>query len=340
MTRRKFLLAAAAASGAGVVRAGGQGRSNGSVSFCAFADIHYFPRIWPNDKIENLERILRRAEAAKTDFTIHLGDFCHDVIKDRNYVDLYNNFSQPTYHVIGNHDGERNGLGPMFEAYRLKNNYYSFDRCGFRFIVGDPNYMYTPDGKDVHYERYNVVDTKRTKSCYFPPEQTDWIREQVNSSPYPCVFFSHESLEREYTSVTNWEEIRGIFDEANKAHPGRVRLVINGHFHIDNFRLINNIGYLDLNSANFQYYVKPHDKFPADFVKAHQNAPHALAWEDPLSAIITLTQDGGIRIEGSESKFIFGLTPQKAGLPLTDAVGRITLPRIRSVDLKINWAKS
>ena len=45
------------------------------VKFCAFADIHYFPGVFPHDTREWLERVLNRAEKSKVDFIIHMGDF-------------------------------------------------------------------------------------------------------------------------------------------------------------------------------------------------------------------------------------------------------------------------
>lgn len=335
-TRRNFLLGAVAASGLGAARAAQVRRPDGCVRFCAFADIHYSPHGWPNDNVEHLEKILKRAEHENVDFIIHLGDFCHNVLRDHEYLDLYNDFHIPTYHVMGNHDGEMNDNAWTLKAYRLERFYYSFDRCGFRFIVGDPNYMRTLDDKDLHYEKYNVVSTKRKMSGYFPDEQVAWLRKTVTESPYPCVFFSHQSVERERGAVVNWREIRDIFEAANRVEPGKVRLVVNGHYHMDNFRLIDNIAYLDLNSANYQYFPQPHKAYPADFVKTHPAAPYSIAWKEPLSAIVTLTAEGGIRIDGSESDYLFGISPEKAGVREPDACGRLTVPRIRSVDLTVN----
>lgn len=338
-TRRNFLLGAVAASGIGAVRAAESRRPGGCVRFCAFADMHYQPHLRPNDNVEFLEKVLLRAERENVDFIIHLGDLCHNVLRDHEYLDLYNDFHIPTYHVMGNHDGEMNDNAWTLKAYRLEKFYYSFDRCGFRFIVGDPNYMRTLDDKDLHYEKYNVVSTKRKKAGYFPDEQVAWIRKTIMESPYPCVFFSHQSVERETGGVANWREIRDIFDEANRREPGKVRMVINGHYHLDNFRMIRDVAYLDLNSACCQYYPKPHKAYPEDYVKTHPSAPYFLAWEEPLSAIVTLTADGGIKIDGSESEYLFGITPAKAGVREGDPCGRITTARIESVDLKVNFGR-
>ena len=79
--RRAFIGAGAAtllagASG-GAVRGARGVRGDGEVKFCAFADIHYYPGVFPHDTREWLERVLNRAEKSKVDFIIHMGDFTH-----------------------------------------------------------------------------------------------------------------------------------------------------------------------------------------------------------------------------------------------------------------------
>ena len=41
--------------------------------FCLFADLHYWPGVFPNDSTDFLDRILARARAADVDFVLHLG---------------------------------------------------------------------------------------------------------------------------------------------------------------------------------------------------------------------------------------------------------------------------
>ena len=338
MKRRDFVRTLAATAVTAAARPGfaAGGAQKRALRACFFADIHYFPGIWPHGSREWLERILVRAETEKTDMVVHLGDFVHDPVKDRDYVEYFNNFSRPTYHVLGNHDGERTTLANTLDIFGMKGAHYLFDRDGFRFIVADPNY-FVMEGRHIHYEGYNLSKALKTGKVEtvssIPPEQVEWIRSAVEESPYPCVFLSHESVERR-GSVANGQEIRNIFDDANRRHPGRVRLVVNGHHHADYVSVINDIVYLDLNSASYQYYVKPHSSYPTEYIARCRNAAHSLTWNDPLSAIVTLDPEGGIAIEGSESTFMYGVTPEKAGVPLRDPNGRVTVPCIRSFSFK------
>lgn len=333
VNRRGFLAGAAAFSAACTSIPGLAASRSGRVSFCAFADIHHFPGYWPHSGREWLDRILSRADSEKTDFTIQLGDMVHDVVRERDYLKAYSSFRQPTYHVVGNHDGERNRRSDMLDAFGLEKPHYMFERNGFRFIVFDPNFFLTKDGRHVAYEGYNLSQALKAnvveKGCIIPPDQVEWLRDAVEGSSLPCVLFSHESIERDH-SASNARAVRAILNDVNRRNPGRVRLVVNGHHHIDYVRVEKDIVYLDLNSATYQYFVKPHDLYPAEYVKKNLNSRHSIAWNDPLSAIITLDAAGSIEIKGSHSTCMFGITPEKAGYSPYDPLGRAAVPYIRS----------
>ena len=345
-SRRSFLGASAlgALGLAGLAPAGAPAATGkGAVKFCLFADLHYYPGVFPNDTPEFLEKILRRAEAADVDFVIHLGDLVHIPKKLKSFVDRYNDFHIRTYHTIGNHEDDGNAHEETLEAYRLASGHYFFDVNGFRFVVCDPNYIRFADGTVRHYSNANY--TKREKGsviAWMPQEQIDWLQDTLEGSPHPCVICSHQSFERERNGVPNYRAVRDVINGVNARHPGRVRFVLNGHEHIDNLRVLDNVLYFDFNSANFQYYGKTHDKYPADYMKAHTQAPHTIAWTEPLSAIVTLTAEGGIRIEGSRADWLFGVTPVQAGYtPFEwDGTGRTTRPVVQSASLSFDYGRA
>ena len=92
-----------------------------------------------------------------------------------------------------------------------------------------------------------------------------------------------------------------------------------------------------MNSANYQWYGKLHTKYPEDYVKKVRSGNKVLAWDAPLSAILTIWPDGRIKIDGSKAGWLFGVTPAEAGYPLTDSDGRETLPVIQSADMKFTY---
>ena len=154
-------------------------------------------------------------------------------------------------------------------------------------------------------------------------------------SPFPCVVFVHEGIEPECGCVQNRAEIVDIFAQANAKRPGTVRLVVNGHSHKDHFRMLDSVAYLELNSASFDIAGK-HNAYPEEFRKKCRSAFCILTWNDPLSAVVTLTKFGGLRIDGMKSSFYLGVTPEMAGWTSRMRGGR-TVASIQSVDLTVDY---
>ena len=339
MNRREFLKGASLVGTAAVL---GDGCATlpsvggDTVTFCAFADIHYGQSgFWPHANLEWLERILNRAVERKADFVVSLGDMSFEPVKDRAYEEYYRDFKPvKTYQVLGNHEFEHATYEEIAPVMGLPNNYYSWDCRGFRFIALDPHYHWK-DGKPAHFERRCSYPEEKTGFYFLPSDQMKWLRETVLGSPYPCVVLSHESLER-HNGIQNRQSVLDLFAEANRACPGKVRLCINGHEHKDSFRFIDGIAYLDLNSASYDI-SKGHTAYPEEFRKRCGSARCILAWNDPLSAIITLGTDGTMRIDGTRSSFYLGVTPEMAKWR-PDGYGRIASPVIQSVDLKVAYA--
>ena len=304
-----------------------------SVTFLAFADIHYCPGVFPHDSPEWLERILARAEEKGVDFVIHAGDFSHNPAKDADYVRRYNDFRIPTYHTLGNHDTEGCTLAETLAAYRMARGHYHFDRNGFRFIVLDTNYFRADGGRFVHFEGGNYRKIPSSQSWTCNGEQYEWIEDTLRRSPYPCVVFMHQSCERERGGMPDWRRMRNLFRWINAHCGNKVWLVVNGHHHTDGLRFIDGIAYLDLNSANYKYYGESHRLYPAEYLKAHTGASHVIAWEDPISAVITLDATGRFRIEGQKSRFFMDVSPEKAKFPQRD---KPITPNVQSVDIRLN----
>ena len=339
VNRRSFLATAALAAPAAFAGTDVSAAPSGKpLKVCVFSDIHYHPGVWTNtENTSFLEKIMARAERERCDMMIHLGDFMHGVRSpaQKAFLKLYNDFKIRGYHVLGNHDQDGNPYKETCEAYRMPDGHYTFDRGGFRFVIADPNYFCNEPGKFIHHGSGNYF--KRGKGStinWIPPEQLEWMRATIVGSPYPCVVLSHQSFERAHGApVMNKKDVQAIFNEANAKKPGTVRLVMNGHLHMDNLRVLDNILYWDVNSANYQYFAKAHSRYPADYVKTHRGSPHNIGWKEPLSAILTLWPNGRIKIEGSKSDWLFGVSPEDAGYPAYDDDGRETLPVIQSADM-------
>ena len=302
------------------------------IKFLAFADLHHYPGVFKNDASERLKIIQQAAAQNSVDFIIELGDFCHIPTQEREIIDQFNDFEIPGYHTLGNHDTDGTSLKKTLELYRMPNNFYHFDRKGFRFIVLDTNYFKDGD-KYVHYEHQNYFDFPDTRE-YVSPDQFEWLENIVSESPYPCILFSHASLERDAKGIPNIAEFKKVLSKVNK-DKRKIILCINGHYHRDYLRILDQVAYLDLNSVSYDWVQNPHNFFPEEVNKKYKLAANTIIYNDPLYAIIGLASDGTLTIEGIESTMYKGVTREMTDNSPCDPDGRPATPKVLSAKIKL-----
>ena len=310
-----------------------------TVKFSVFADLHYLPNIFYTEAKERLQKIGERAVENDVDFMIHLGDLTHEPSTDRKIVEQYNALPLATYHCIGNHECQGDTYEAVLKAYNLEKGYYYFDKNGFRFIVLDLNYM-REDGKAVHYDLGNYFRRKAgAQLVTFEENELVWFKETVMASPYPCILFSHHSLEH-LNNGMSFDELKSVwnlFDELNRDKQ-RIVMAVNGHHHKDNLRIFKNIVFLDLDSASYEWIDDGHSgNYPQEVYEKYQLVGNTLVYTEPLSAIITLREDGYIKIEGATGEFLYGVDRQSLGMPLCEADGRLSTPDVVSAELMLKF---
>lgn len=307
------------------------------VKFSAFADLHHFPGVFYSRAEERLEVIRRRAEDEKVDFVISLGDFCHNVKKSAHVIKQYADFPMPVYHVLGNHDADETTFAEVLQAYRMENDFYCFDRNGFRFIVLNSSNLLV-DGEYIHYSLGNYFKHP-DKREYFSRQAIDWLAGILQESPLPCILFSHASLERESDggdgSVHNRDQVMPIIREANRRCPGKVRMAINGHMHRNGLSIQENVVYLDLNSTTFDWLPNPHNLFPEEITGEYNLSQHTVIVNDPVHAVIELDTDGTVKIDGMKSSFFMGVTREMTDNPKLDQAGRPASAEVLSAHFKM-----
>jgi predicted phosphodiesterase len=313
------------------------------VKFSVFADLHHYPEAFYTNAPERLAAIRKRAEENQVDFVVSLGDFCVNGIREKEIVAASHDFPMPFYHALGNHDTDDCTLAETLEAYRMGDKgYYFFDCKGFRFIILDNNYVEI-DGEIRHFELGNYYAHPNTREC-LPPEEIAFLKDAVFSSPYPCVLFSHASIERECfnryerpprAAITNRQEIMDIIAQANAEVPGKVRLAVNGHHHRDFLRILDNVVFFDLNSASMEWLNNPHDLFPEEITKGRSHAQHSVVFTEPLHAVITLDSDGFMQIDGMKGDYLCGVTREMTDNPPCDFSGRPCTANVQSVKMKL-----
>ena len=306
------------------------------VKFSVFADYHYWPSTFRTCGLEGISQIINRATENNADFIIHVGDFCHTPDEFPDLISHYENAPIPTYHCLGNHEFERNSLENVLKAYHLEKAYYYFDIKGFRFIVLDLNNMLVGD-KIIHYDNWNWLNAKYDYIASLGDEQFLWLEKTIMNSPLPCILLSHHSLERAFSGISPQEndKIREMLKRVNKDKK-RVFMAINGHYHRDYMRIRDNIAFLDLNSASNEWVEPKHSGFyPQEIYDQYLCAEYNVMWNDPLNAIITIREDGYIKIDGMESEFFCGVDHRKIGRNPYDKDGRECTPIISSYEFKI-----
>lgn len=337
MTRRGML--ASLAAGGAMAAIGADVAAEKPLKFCVFADLHFLPGTWANCSVEFLDKILNRAKAANCDAVFQLGDFVQGVHTPaiRDFVKHYNEFSVPTYHVLGNHECDFTSFQDILEAYRLDKGYYKFDVKGWRFVVLNPHY-WSDGGVLRPFERENYwKKIKPGAPCYcLPPEQFEWFEDAVVNSPYPCIILSHESMMRPPNDgLYDRDRLLAVVRKANAKRKGQVRLVACGHHHVSHFAIEDGIPFWEVNGANFYSNGFKHEHYPADFLKKHPCTRITLTRAEPLSAIVTIGPGGHLKIEGARADWIYGVGPEKIGAKAYDSSGRKASDAIPDIDITL-----
>lgn len=301
------------------------------LKFCIFSDYHYWKTHYPQTA-DGMGTILARAKEAGADFIIHCGDFCHNAPDAPELVDQYvnNSYGLPAFGVLGNHEVEAaDSIKAVLDAYGMSAVCEYRDIGGYRLIILDTNYYRDPEsGALLHNPPHSH---SRPDGDHLPPEQLVWLSETVESSPDPCLIFSHASFECACGSPEA-DRVRDILRRANERHPGRVLLCANGHYHRNSIAKHDGIVWFDVNAVyNVEWKPMCNHLLPEDFRASARMAANCCFSRDPLCAIVTV--DGThIRIDGMESEFLYGASPDKLGWNDKNEFGRRAETRISSAE--------
>jgi predicted phosphodiesterase len=252
MQRRNFLSTSLVLVGGASLPRMNWKEGSSVIRFGIVSDVHYANKKAAGNRhykqsLAKLTECVNTMNEERVDFLVELGDFKDDSNPPNEkqtlqFLDtiekVLQRFNGPCYHVLGNHDEDciskeqflgrvRNGSLPKAD------NFYSFEKQGFQFIVLDANF--NPDGSP--YDKGNFDWRK----CHIPEKQLDWMRDQLQNK-LPSVIFIHERLDRFYSlrnfCPDNADKAREILESA-----GNVIAVFQGHDHRGGFNVINNIGY-------------------------------------------------------------------------------------------------
>ncbi len=282
---------------------------NRVVRFGLMTDVH---KDVIHDADHRLGVFIKRMKKWQPDFIIQLGDFCIPIPENQKFLNIWNRFEGPRYHVLGNHDMDGDGNHRPDRAYAftpeetmaflaMKKRYYSFDVQGIHFIVLDGNEQ--GPGQAPYYR-------------YILDEQATWLREDLAATTFPTVVFIHQSLERDLDGVGNQGAIRAILEQPKlKSGEGKVIACFSGHHHRDYVREVHGILYPQMNSMSYHWLGEKfiHDSYGPEIAKKHPDLKYTAPYKDPLYARVTIDQKRGfLQIEGVKSQFV-GPSPWELG---------------------------
>ena len=148
---------------------------------------------------------------------------------------------------------------------------------------------------------------------WLPPEQVNWLKEDLAKSEYPSVIFSHQTLSTlpESWAIKNWKEVREIL----KAAPKGVAACFNGHHHMDLCTKEDDIWFVQINSMDciwldVDFIVE--GRYGKEIDEKYPNIKYVVPYKDPVYAIVTMDEKG-IDIKGTQSEFV-GISPDDMGL--------------------------
>lgn len=229
--------------------------------------------------------------------------------------------------VFGNGTGDTSEEGAW---------YYYFDRLGYRIVCLDSTYSYN-EAEDV-WERNKGFRRREEniKEMSIGPVQRAWLEKVLMDAAQKelrCIVVTHFSICPTYRSHnSDHRDVMDIFARANAKRRGTVLMAINGHHHSNFVDVVENVLYFNVNTTGngkWQPDKEPHydDSMTFDFVEydeegnpiATHKRPYtdlrgsSRTWyfRDPLSAVVTISPDDVITINGMESEWLFGIEPTR-----------------------------
>ncbi len=212
--------------------------------------------------------------------------------------------------------------------------YYYTDLGKFRLIGLDTNYSLTPEEAWQH----------NTTGSWGPPNdnhranslgdvQLVWLSQVLDDAAargLHCMLFSHGSFCRSWRPEADTDAVNALCSAVNRKRAGTVIAMWNGHYHTNHHTAADGILYWDVNTTINGEWIParvPHYTEGQTFVYAEYDengvetkryarnltelwmSPNTWYFRDPLSAVVTVTEDGHIRVEGCETEWMYGVLP-------------------------------
>lgn len=270
------------------------------LKFGLIADVH---QDIMHDGVARLQTFIDESTHNKMAFIMQLGDFCRPYDYNQPFLDVWEQFKGPKYHLLGNHDTDGGFTRQQaMDFWGMKSRYYSFDNSGYHFVVLDGN-----DPNPKPWSGYHR---------YIDKDQQEWLKNDLKNTNLNTFVFSHQTLENEDGGIDNQKEVRQILEEANKdAGFTMVVASICGHHHTDYMTQINGVYYVQINSASYRWVGGDHKhiRYSKELDEKYPWIKYTIPYKDPLFTFVEINPKGYLTIEGRKTEFV-GIGPKEMNL--------------------------
>ncbi len=213
--------------------------------------------------------------------------------------------------------------------------YYYFEKKGCRFICLDTNYSYnqaTGQWEHNHTASWGAP-AGNLYADSLGPEQLAWLERVLADAARQrmcCILVSHAGFMDYWRHSPDTEAVQALIRQINRQVPGTVIMCINGHYHTNHLKMQENVLYFDVNAAingswvpkKEQHYTDAHTFDFASYdgegnCRDVKTVPLSDLWQsvnthyfqDPLSAVVTITDTGRISVSGSKTRWCYDVEP-------------------------------
>ncbi|MCH2572845.1 MAG: alkaline phosphatase, partial [Planctomycetes bacterium] len=146
------------------------------------------------DSLFKIRQAVTQFNNSRIPIAIELGDFidaADTAETELQYLHTINNafqkFNGKRHYVLGNHCVWTLSKKHFLSKCEQNKSFYSFDHHGIHFIILDA--CFRSDTIPYGEKNYDWTDTE------IPPNEQDWLTEDLKTTPYPTVCFVHQRLD-------------------------------------------------------------------------------------------------------------------------------------------------
>ncbi len=212
--------------------------------------------------------------------------------------------------------------------------YYYVDREGFRLVFLDTNYSYNTELEMWEHNKPASwsAPAGNINGESLGPDQLEWLENVLTDAAekdIPCIVTAHNSFSSKIALPSrDAAAVRAIYKKVNTMQPGTVLMSINGHIHTDTNAFEDGVFYFDMNTTRnlwwqqqqVEHYTEEHtymlEKYDDEGnlieivetpISTLGGAKNSWFSTDPLSAVVTVNENGVVTVDGCESTWIYDM---------------------------------